>query len=1030
MLVNDKTDSQAVWETSHPQINLELTDNKDYLHILHVDDDISFLKISRQILEAEGNFEIDNATSVDEAFQKLGTKSYDAVISDYEMPLKDGLDLLRELRGQQNDIPFILFTGKGREDVAVKALNLSADRYINKNGSPEAVYCELADAINKTVESKKSRKLLAESESKYRMLVEESLQGILITKTSPLQLVFANESMGKILGYSTEELKSLSPEGVAGLIYNEDRNVFFKRLESRMRGEPANSSLEFRAVRKNGSTVWLEAFANRIEYMGQPAVRGMFLDIDERKKVSDILRESEAKYRELANSLPHIVYESDTTGKLVFVNERALEIAGYSNEDFEKGLNILQFLIPEDRQRAMKSMQRLLAGGSYVPTEYVFLRKDGSTFPALITTTLRVSKNKVTGLRGSVIDITESKKAEQLLRKSQEQLKAIILNAPIGIAWSDSNNFFLSANESFCRILGFSEEELQKLTFKDITHPGDINDSNSKMEELVSGRATFFSQEKRYIRKDGTIINGKVTVSAVRDKEDKPALFIAELEDITERKKLELELKKDYDVLERVGESIGAGLAIIGKDYQIIWANTLLRNAVDKSNKKCFQTLNKLDAICPSCGVKKIFDKNVSFDAHEYETMNSKGEKVWIERRVTPLKDKNGVTMAALELAIPVTDRKKAQEAIKFQADLLNHVGQAIIMADNNRTIRFWNKAAEKLYGWSEGQALGQKVNELLGVTSPDEADEVTKRLVAGESWSTEVLAKNRDGSVVPVILNRTPIKNEDEKFVGAAIIATDITLQKNTEADLTFSLISLSNSLDEIQELNEKLRVVGGLTRHDVRNKLSTVNGYAYLLKKKHGDQADIVNDLGKIEEAVCEIVRIFDFAKMYEQIGAEELTYINVEEKLNEAAALFSETIPTIINECHGLMVLADSFLRQLFFNFIDNTRKYGKKTTAIRTYYEKAETGELRLIYEDDGVGIPAEDKLKLFTEGFSTGGSTGFGLFLIRKMVDVYGWIIQETGEPGKSAKFIMTIPRLGKNGKENFQMQQNMTPKAR
>jgi signal transduction histidine kinase len=220
----------------------------------------------------------------------------------------------------------------------------------------------------------------------------------------------------------------------------------------------------------------------------------------------------------------------------------------------------------------------------------------------------------------------------------------------------------------------------------------------------------------------------------------------------------------------------------------------------------------------------------------------------------------------------------------------------------------------------------------------------------------------------------------------------------------LTLSLNALSNSLDKIQELNEKLRVVGSLTRHDVRNKLSAVTGYAYILKKKHGDQADVVDGLSRMEQAVKDTVKIFDFAKMYEQLGAEELTYIDVEEKLKEAVALFSGSIPTIINQCHGLTVLADSFLRQLFYNFIDNTRKYGKKTTNIKVYYEKTNQDDLRLIYEDDGVGIPLENKPQLFKEGFSTGDSTGFGLFLTKKMIDVYGWTIEENGEPGIGAKF--------------------------
>ena len=105
----------------------------------------------------------------------------------------------------------------------------------------------------------------------------------------------------------------------------------------------------------------------------------------------------------------------------------------------------------------------------------------------------------------------------------------------------------------------------------------------------------------------------------------------------------------------------------------------------------------------------------------------------------------------------------------------------------------------------------------------------------------------------------------------------------------------------------------------------------------------------------------------------------------------------------------MIADSFLRQLFYNFLDNSRKYGEKTTVVRVYFEKQESGELQLIYEDDGIGISAENKSKLFKEGYSTGGSTGFGLFLIKKMMDVYGWTISEEGEPDKGAKFAITIP---------------------
>jgi len=217
-----------------------------------------------------------------------------------------------------------------------------------------------------------------------------------------------------------------------------------------------------------------------------------------------------------------------------------------------------------------------------------------------------------------------------------------------------------------------------------------------------------------------------------------------------------------------------------------------------------------------------------------------------------------------------------------------------------------------------------------------------------------------------------------------------------------------LSQALHKAQLLNEKLQVVGSLTRHDVRNKLSTVTGYAYLLKKRYFDKADVIECLSKMEQSVKDSMKIFDFAKTYEQIGVEELDDMDVEQTVNEAKLMFSELPFKVVNDCQGLTVQADSLLRQLIYNLIDNTKKYGKKTTTARLHYHK-KANKVILTYEDDGVGIPLENKDLIFKQGFSTGGSTGFGLFLSKKMVEFYGWTITEEGKPDKGAKFIITIP---------------------
>ncbi len=154
---------------------------------------------------------------------------------------------------------------------------------------------------------------------------------------------------------------------------------------------------------------------------------------------------------------------------------------------------------------------------------------------------------------------------------------------------------------------------------------------------------------------------------------------------------------------------------------------------------------------------------------------------------------------------------------------------------------------------------------------------------------------------------------------------------------------------------------------------------------------------------------------------IGIEKPSMENVFDCFNQAAALFPNlTDVEFLNECKGLEVVADSLLKQLFYNFIDNSLKHGQKVTLIRLYYTKEADG-VKLFYEDNGVGVPNASKLRLFEAGFSTGKSTGLGLYLVKKMMDVYGWNITEEGEEGIGAKFVMTIPKLGKNGKENYQI---------
>ena len=141
----------SVESSSKAVVNLT---EKTPIQVLHVDDEAGFLKSAKQCLELQGAFEVETASSVEEAMEKMKEKTFDVIISDYVMPEKSGMEFLKELRASGNNISFIMFTGKGREEVAIKALNLGADHYVNKMGDPETVYSQLAHSIRNAVERK------------------------------------------------------------------------------------------------------------------------------------------------------------------------------------------------------------------------------------------------------------------------------------------------------------------------------------------------------------------------------------------------------------------------------------------------------------------------------------------------------------------------------------------------------------------------------------------------------------------------------------------------------------------------------------------------------------------------------------------------------------------------------------------------------------------------------------------------------------------------------------------------------------
>ncbi|HTY75915.1 MAG TPA: response regulator [Candidatus Nanoarchaeia archaeon] len=275
-----------IFSEEKEHILTEDTIQKASFHILHVDDDASILRVSKQILmDTDARFEIDDASSVDEAFSKLACGSYDIIISDFEMPGKNGLQFLKELREARNEIPFIIFTGKGREEIAIKALNLGASGYFNKIGDPETVYGELSYGIVLSVERAKLAQDLKEKLSIIESVTENIGAGLTIIGKD-YRIIWANKVLRQFGGernklcYSTyNKLSKVCPDCGVKKIFENGATI---------------DSHEYTNTDSNGEVFWIQIIATPIRDEKGNVVSALELTISitERKKAEEQLRKA------------------------------------------------------------------------------------------------------------------------------------------------------------------------------------------------------------------------------------------------------------------------------------------------------------------------------------------------------------------------------------------------------------------------------------------------------------------------------------------------------------------------------------------------------------------------------------------------------------------------------------------------------------------------------------------------------------------------------------------------------------------
>ncbi|ABS55981.1 multi-sensor signal transduction histidine kinase [Methanoregula boonei 6A8] len=549
--------------------------------ILYVDDEESLLELGKIFLERNGQFAVDIITSASEALTLIGQKPYDAIISDYQMPEMDGIELLKHVRASGKTIPFILFTGRGREEVVIQALNEGADFYLQKGGSSLAQFTELAYKIRHAVQKRWAETRLRDHERR-----EADIINFLPDAT------FAIDKKGVIIAWNRamEEMTGARPAEVLGKDHYEHAFALYHKRRPMLADliltpDPQFEEAEYLYTHHDQRTLMAETHVERpngtrLHIWGKASIlldeKGdvagaieSIRDITEQKLAESELqtaydeiaateeemrsqylelvrserqlRESEEKYRELVETANSIIIKWDRSGIITFANEFALQFFGYTREELI-GRSVMETIVPATESGSEKDLTRMILDILNQPDVYVVnenenVCKNGTrVWIRWHNKPIFDNRGEFAGLFSIGTDVTGRREIETALRESAAKYQGIFAAESDGIAVVDrETGIILECNDALAFMHGYLKEELPG-------QPITVLSAESDATSAAIAGATPFIRDRYHKKKDGNVFPVEITVNPTRLQGRE--VLIGAIRDVTELRRSEEALQQ------------------------------------------------------------------------------------------------------------------------------------------------------------------------------------------------------------------------------------------------------------------------------------------------------------------------------------------------------------------------------------------------------------------------------------------------------------------------------------------------------
>ena len=920
---------------------------------LYVDDEELLLDIAKIYLEKGGEIEIDTAKSVKEALLMIKTNGYDAIISDYQMPGKDGIEFLSEIRGAGDTTPFILFTGRGREDVVIQAINNGADFYIQKGGDPSAQFAELVYKLKIAVDRKfkndeiiRKNKELRDINRKLELAEKELKDNLEEVSRNKAELA---ESLNRL-----QQIITFLPDPTFA-IDNEGRIIAW------------NSAMERLSGTKAGDVIGKGEYEYSYRLLGHR--HPMLIDL-----VLNPGLEPKFNYSRLFSHGNRIVSEGFFP---VFGTEKDVTKWFTSSPLYDINGNLAGAIESIRDITHLKKTSRLLE----TQRDLGFSLANNSTLTGAVKAVL----NSVSGL---------------------EEIDAC------GMYLANADSGFLKLEIS----TGISKEFRKRVSVLMPKDPDLFFDSESSGIRIEDMFTPEFNHEwidregLKCVHAIGIVykneILGLLAYASKKITEISPEIktsietLAAQASGAIFRSRVNDEKKRTRENLEGFFDEIKDYLFVTDTSGIIVMTNTSLQKYTGYVEEELFG--RHISVIHPpefqdEIGIILNGITEGNLGSHFIPVMTKEGDIIPAETRVT-LGTISG-NKVILGVSRNISALKEAHDRIleserrmravfdqSFQlAGILDKKGRLLNV--NRTAMKYVGGEPEEFTGkifwdtewWRNQPDLQDKIKDAVGMAS------------GGVVTKSEITLSDRDGFLKTLDFSIRPVRDENGEIIYLVPEAIDITLRKKAE--------------DALLQANHKLLLLNSITRHDILNRVTPILGFLEIAKDTFSDP-DLSDILDKLKSQVKDIENLIKFTGLYDKLGASEPSWQNPAKILDSLKSPKEISIEYSLPE---IEVYADPMLEKVFLNLLGNSQMHGKGVSKVSVSSKRTDAGT-SIIWKDNGCGIPECNKEKIFLRGF--GDNSGLGLFLSKEILSITGIGIRECGKEGEGAVFEIIIPSGG------------------